>query len=42
MKIHFTYPVHMTSLTGPVLHHNQIFDVAIEKSDYDIKNLIVL
>ena len=24
------------------LHHNQIFDVAIEKHDYDIKNLTVM
>ena len=24
------------------LHYNQIFDVIIEKSDYDIKNVIVM
>ena len=24
------------------LHRNQIFDVIVEKSDYDIKNLIVI
>ena len=24
------------------LHHNQIFDIIIEKSDYDIKNLIMM
>ena len=25
-----------------LLHHNQIFEVTIEKTDYDIKNLIVM
>ena len=24
------------------LHHNQIFEVTIEKSDYDINNVVVM
>ena len=34
----------MSSVNGrkppSFLHHNQIFDVTIEKRDYDVKNLI--
>ena len=38
----FTYQVLVGRKTTGFLHHNQILDVIIEKSDYDIKNLIVM
>ena len=41
-----TDPVHMSNFSGLTptgfSHHNQIFDVTIEKRDYDIKKLIVM
>ena len=36
----------MSSVTGPkscgFLHHNQVFNVIVETSDYDVQNLIVM
>ena len=37
-----TCPVWVGRKSTGFLHHNQSFDVTIEKSDYDIKNLILM
>ena len=37
----FTCLVHVGPKPTGFLHHNQIFDVVIEKNEYDIKNFIV-
>ena len=37
----FREPFFTITLPTGFLHRNQIFDVTIENSDYDVKNLIV-
>ena len=43
VRVLYIHPVHMSSCNGfEFLHHDQLFDVIIKASDYDVKNLIMM